>query len=403
MKILLSAYACEPNKGSEPEVGWKWAINLVKAGHEVYVVTRFNNKKTINKYLKNKNILNLNFIYFDYPKWFVTIIKGKKKSYSYLYFILWQLGICFKVKEYVKKINFNYIHHVTFVSCRIPSFLCLYNIPFIFGPISGGDTVPLKLRKNFSLISKTKEYLRDLSNLYLKISPLMNLVFSRAKFIYVNSNATKKIIPKIYHHKVKKLLAIAVDYKKDISKKRKKKKNNIFSIIFAGNILEIKGIFILIKVFSKLIKNNYKVKLNIIGNGNFKKKTIEITKNYGIYNKIKFTNKINQKKLFNDFIQSDLLLMPALRDSGGFVVLEALSNGLPVATLNLGGPGEIINNKCGIKINVINKDENFVTERLYKSIAKLISNKKQYQKIKNYTKKRTRKFLWQQKINKIYK
>ena len=225
----------------------------------------------------------------------------------------------------------------------------------------------------------------------------MNLVFSRAKFIYVNSNATKKIIPKIYHHKVKKLLAIAVDYKKDISKKRKKKKNNIFSIIFAGNILEIKGIFILIKVFSKLIKNNYKVKLNIIGNGNFKKKTIEITKNYGIY------NKINQKKLFNDFIQSDLLLMPALRDSGGFVVLEALSNGLPVATLNLGGPGEIINNKCGIKINVINKDENFVTERLYKSIAKLISNKKQYQKIKNYTKKRTRKFLWQQKINKIYK
>ena len=39
----------------------------------------------------------------------------------------------------------------------------------------------------------------------------------------------------------------------------------------------------------------------------------------------------------------------------------------------------------------------------YKSIAKLISNKKQYQKIKNYTKKRTRKFLWQQKINKIYK
>jgi glycosyltransferase involved in cell wall biosynthesis len=95
--------------------------------------------------------------------------------------------------------------------------------------------------------------------------------------------------------------------------------------------------------------------------------------------------------------------MPALRDSGGFVVLEALSNGLPVATLNLGGPGEIINNKCGIKINVINKDENFVTERLYKSIAKLISNKKQYQKIKNYTKKRTRKFLWQQKINKIYK
>ena len=25
MKILLSAYACEPNTGSEPNVGWNWA------------------------------------------------------------------------------------------------------------------------------------------------------------------------------------------------------------------------------------------------------------------------------------------------------------------------------------------------------------------------------------------
>ena len=44
-KILLSAYACEPNKGSEPEVGWKWAITLSQLGYEVYVITRLNNKK----------------------------------------------------------------------------------------------------------------------------------------------------------------------------------------------------------------------------------------------------------------------------------------------------------------------------------------------------------------------
>ena len=31
---------CEPNKGSEPEVGWKWATELLKFNHEVYVITR---------------------------------------------------------------------------------------------------------------------------------------------------------------------------------------------------------------------------------------------------------------------------------------------------------------------------------------------------------------------------
>ena len=28
MKILLSAYACEPNRGSEPGLGWRWALEI---------------------------------------------------------------------------------------------------------------------------------------------------------------------------------------------------------------------------------------------------------------------------------------------------------------------------------------------------------------------------------------
>ena len=98
MKILLSAYACEPNKGSEPEVGWKWATTLSGLGHEVYVVTRSNNKENIQNYLNKNHISNLIFIYFDYPKWFIKIVKGKSNQYSYLYFLLWQIGIFFAVK-----------------------------------------------------------------------------------------------------------------------------------------------------------------------------------------------------------------------------------------------------------------------------------------------------------------
>ena len=58
LKILLSAYACEPNKGSEPEVGWKWATTLCRLGHEVHVVTKSNNKQNIEQYLKKaKSVL----------------------------------------------------------------------------------------------------------------------------------------------------------------------------------------------------------------------------------------------------------------------------------------------------------------------------------------------------------
>jgi hypothetical protein len=30
LKLLVSAYACEPNKGSEPGTGWRWALETAR-------------------------------------------------------------------------------------------------------------------------------------------------------------------------------------------------------------------------------------------------------------------------------------------------------------------------------------------------------------------------------------
>ena len=76
VKILLSAYACEPNKGSEPEVGWKWATTLSKLGHEVHVITRLNNKENIENYLARNKISNLSFFLLRLSKMVYKNNKG---------------------------------------------------------------------------------------------------------------------------------------------------------------------------------------------------------------------------------------------------------------------------------------------------------------------------------------
>jgi hypothetical protein len=70
MKILISAYACEPNKGSEPGVGRSWLVELAKY-HRVWVITRDNNQSSIEGYLKcNPGLYNENmkFIYVRLSK-----------------------------------------------------------------------------------------------------------------------------------------------------------------------------------------------------------------------------------------------------------------------------------------------------------------------------------------------
>ena len=62
-EVLLIAFACEPNKGSEPGVGWNWALYLSKYLN-VTVVTRANNRNVIENELKSKFYPNLSFVYY---------------------------------------------------------------------------------------------------------------------------------------------------------------------------------------------------------------------------------------------------------------------------------------------------------------------------------------------------
>jgi len=401
LKILLSAYACEPDKGSEPEIGWKWATTLSKLGHETYVITRKNNKDRIENYLNKNNLTNLNFVYFDYSTWLIKIFKGKSNPSAYIYYFLWQIGIFFVAKSLLKKKKFDYIHHVTFGTLRYPSLLCLLKIPFIFGPIGGGEQTPKKLKKNFPLIFKIKEFLREINNYYVKISPLMSMTFSKSYKIFVTTEESKKLIPLKYHNKTEVLLPIGTDNLSNENIKLNKNRTN-FNIIFAGVLQPRKGVSILLQTFSLIKKTNKEVILNIVGSGpmldSMKKESIRMN----IHSSINWLGHIDREKLINLFHSGDILFAPFLREAGGLVILEAMSTGLPVVTLNKGGPGEIVDNDCGIKIDINQKTENEIISELSNSINDLIINndKLYYKRTKSL--ERVKKFSWKNKVLKIY-
>ena len=62
MRILVSAYACEPNKGSEPEVGWRWMIKLSGEYDELVIVTRSNNQENVEGEFSKLNIKNVTLL-----------------------------------------------------------------------------------------------------------------------------------------------------------------------------------------------------------------------------------------------------------------------------------------------------------------------------------------------------
>jgi glycosyltransferase involved in cell wall biosynthesis len=341
-------------------------------------------------------------LYFDFPSWFIRIIKGKFNKFSYIYFYLWQIGIYLKFKNFIKNNNFDFIHHVTFVSYRFPSFLSLCDVPFIYGPLSGGEEIPVKLRKSFSLKDKIKERFRDLSNKFISISPFINMTFKRAIKIIVNTEHTKKKIPKSYHHKTFIELAIAIDEQKSNTTQNIDFDEEKLNLCFVGNYEHIKGINIILKIIKKLKVNNHKFFFNFIGSGSLEKYIKENLKKNEFEDCVKIHKKISQDKIFEFMKKNQILLFPALRDSGGIVLLEAMSVGLPSAILALGGPSQIVNNECGIVINPKKKNEDEIANDFYFQLKEIINDRNKLKQMSINCLKRVKIFSWYNKLNKVY-
>lgn len=110
LKILLSAYACEPGKGSEPGVGWNWALSLARRGHQVWVLTRSNNRAAIEQAVaegKQPELVKLNWLYYDVPKWASWWKKGGRGVH--LYYFLWQWGAYLFAKKIHQSVVFENI------------------------------------------------------------------------------------------------------------------------------------------------------------------------------------------------------------------------------------------------------------------------------------------------------
>ena len=109
LKVLISAYACEPGKGSEPGVGWNVAVEAARR-HDVWAITRANNRPVIEAELARNPIPSLHMVYYDLPRWTRWWKRGTRGTR--LYYYLWQLALYSVVRRLYRKIRFDVTHHV---------------------------------------------------------------------------------------------------------------------------------------------------------------------------------------------------------------------------------------------------------------------------------------------------
>ncbi|WP_268799386.1 glycosyltransferase family 4 protein [Pseudomonas huanghezhanensis] len=368
--ILLSAIACSPFLGSEDGVGWHWAVELENLGHRVTVITRTRFKADIERHMRANPQIKLEFVYVD---WLPGIdYTGSPSLPSYAYIYVWQWLAFLRARQLLASQRFDLVHHVTFAGIRLPSFMGGLGIPFIFGPVGGGEETPPRLLVSFPLAAKAKEWARRISNRLVKFDPLMRYTMGRATVIGLTTKDSLPVIPVSLRHKTVVCATIGVEARltPDVTAKVEGS-----VVLYAGRFLYWKGMQLGIRAFAKAVSNDPSLRLVMVGEGPALGQWQALAKECGVEQYITWHSWVDKEQLVNLYQTSSLFLFPSLHDSGGMVVLEAASCGLPVLCLDIGGPGEMVGPEVGIKVNAQNASEAEVVAQLAAALESLTADK----------------------------
>jgi glycosyltransferase involved in cell wall biosynthesis len=351
MKILLSAYACEPGRGTELGVGWNTVREVAKY-HEVWVLTRPDDGRTaIEAELARHPVPNLHFVYFTLPIWGSGWKWGNGAFQIHYY--LWQIQAYFVARQLHRHICFDLIQHVTFVKYSSPSFISLLPVPFIWGPVGGGESAPKAFWQDFSWKGKIYETLRNISRRVGELDPFARLTAQRSVLAWATTEDTAQQLSQMGAKNVQVLSQVAL-LPEEIARLSQ---NSIASsstvrFISIGRLLHWKGFHLGLRAFAQAnLPSN--TEYSIVGDGPERKQLQRLAQELGISSRVKFYSEMPRDSIWQMLGEARALIHPSLHESGGFVCLEAMAAGRPVICLDLGGPAVQVTEATGFKIPAI--------------------------------------------------
>ncbi len=368
MKVLISAYACEPGLGSEPGVGWN-LIQEVGKYHQVWVLTSNCHRQGIEKELARNPQPNIHFIYFDPLGWVLNWSRGGKGVQ--LHYYLWQIRAYFISRLFHQKVNFDVVHHVTYVKYSSPSFISLLPVPFIWGPVGGGESTPKEFWQDFSLRAKIYEIARLAARYAGELDPFVHLTAKKSTIIRATTDDTAKRLYKMGVHHVQIASESGLSTEEIVNLAQYKIPNGLtVRFISMGRLLHWKGFHLGLQAFAEA--NLPDAEYWILGDGHESNRLHALSEELGISQKVKFWGRLPRVNSLSKLEECHVLIHPSLHDSGGWVCLEAMAAGRPVICLDLGGPSIQVTKETGFKIPAHNPKQ--TVEELAKAITCLASD-----------------------------
>jgi glycosyltransferase involved in cell wall biosynthesis len=400
-RVLLLAYYCSPQRGSEEAIGWNRA--LASAEHcDTWVITRdAENTSEIAEYLQaNGEIPGLHFVFVPSPVLEQRLFNNR--WLQWFAFRQWHRRAFAAARRLHDEVHFDLVHQVTCLTFREPGQLWKLDVPFIWGPVGGTDNYPWRFLLEGGPAGAVTEALRNFINsAQLRWSRRTKLAARRANAtggLLVASSAIQGQMQRSYGVSGKLMSDAGIRRVSDSPSKPRNTSGQL-RILWSGQFLPRKALSLLLRAVAEL-PGEVEYEVRVLGDGPMQLRWKRLSRHLGIDAHVKWMGWLPYQDAQKQNEWADVFAFTSLRDTTGQVILEALANGLPVICLDHQGAHDVVNERCGIRIPVVNRRQ--VVADLKNVIARLAQDPSARADMSAAAIDRAREYLWMRSGTEIF-
>lgn len=353
-KVLISAYACEPGRGSEPGVGWN-LVRELSLNHDLTVVTRLNNREIIGA-CDEGWVQKVRWVFIDPPKG-LTFWKRKGRGVQAFY-LLWQWTLRRKVRQLLREEQFKVFHHLTFGKYWVPSGLANLGVPLVFGPVGGGEATPASLAGHLPFKAKVAERARELLKGLIRHTPGVAKLYRSCDRSVAATQQTAEALRRMGVTSISVLPQSGIrpgDLNGVEAEARPSGEDarppGRIRLVSACRLIYWKGVDLAIRAVKEARDRGVDVELIVLQEGPEKATLENLVRELGLAKWVKFTGRLpTLEDVYRTIQSADALIHPAYHEAFGQSCLESLALGVPVLCLDWGGPAVIVDDETGIRV-----------------------------------------------------
>ncbi len=352
-RVLISAFACHPEPKTihfpgEAILGWSLVREIEKFA-DCHVMTWARNREGIESYPDYGKPGGAVFHFLDLPDRFWRTLGHRHYGLRFYYF-LWQRLAGSEARRLHREEHFDLCHQITFSNEWMPSFMGpALSIPFIWGPVGGGQKVPGKLMSLLSARDRGRERMRVLLQDVWRLTPARRRTAGSASAILVCNRESREVL-RHWSDKVVDFPVNGIRASDVAGSAGKRGPGDGFRVLYAGRFDGIKGLSLAVAAFAEFAAGRPDASLIMVGEGPEKERIVRLAADAGLVDRVAFLPWLERAGVMAEMRRSHVFLFPSLRDGGGAVVIEAMASGIPSICLNVGGPGFHMSPEWGCRI-----------------------------------------------------